>query len=321
MLPGPRATPSPHAIGGRRLVPPGAPDGAGTRARHSSLLNHHMETKLVGALLVAALVSYRGIGAQAPMEGTRTETVVFAPLLADPQEPQFFASYLWARAPRLASRLGSVGLGQTIGLVRGRDWQLAIAAGVFSEFNMQSSTTDLLNTDYLVGLPLTYRHGSLATRLRLFHQSSHLGDEYMVHANARRIDLTFQAVELLVASETSRWRVYGGGDYVFAHSPTDLKPGVLHGGVEFRQPRSWLRLGRVTTGRLVAGLDVKSTQDRGWQLGWSMVTGLELGDPSAAPESGWRWSVLLKAYTGPAPYGEFYRDHVSSVGVGVGFTL
>lgn len=105
---------------------------------------------------------------------------------------------------------------------------------------------------------------ALATRLRLFHQSSHLGDEYMVHTNARRIDLTFQAVELLVATEMSPWRVYGGGDYVFAHSPTDLKPGVLHGGLEFRQARS---------------------------------------------------------YTGPAPYGEFYRDHVSSVGVGVGFTL
>src|SRR3989475_6486886 len=103
---------------------------------------------------------------------------------------------------------------------------------------MQSSTTDLLNTDYLVGLPLTYQHGSLTTRLRLFHQSSHLGDEYMAHTNARRIDLTFQAVELLVARETTRWRLYGGGDYIFAHSPTDLKPGVLHGGLEFRQPAS-----------------------------------------------------------------------------------
>src|SRR5256885_752640 len=270
----------------------------------------------------AALVMPQAAAAvQAPLNGERSATVLFQPLLADPQEPRFFAGYLWARSPRLASRLGTVGFGQTIGLLRGRDWQLGIAAGVFSEFNMQSSTTDLLNTDYLVGLPLTYRHGSLATRLRLYHQSSHLGDEYMVHTNARRVDLTFQAVELLVASETSRWRVYGGGDYVFAHSPADLKPGVLHGGFEFRQPSSVLRLGRTTAGRLVAGLDVKSMQDRGWQVGWSAVTGLKLGDPLADAGSGWRWSVLLKAYTGPAPYGEFYRDHVSSLGVGVGFTL
>src|SRR2546428_800623 len=191
---------------------------------------------------------------QSAVPSQRPAAVLCQPLLADPKEPRFFATYLWTRSSRLASRLGSVGLGQTIGLLRGRDWQLGIGAAVFSEFNMQSSTTDLLNTDYLVGLPLTYQHGSLTTRLRLFHQSSHLGDEYMAHTNARRIDLTFQAVELLVARETTRWRLYGGGDYIFAHSPTDLKPGVLHGGLEFRQPASLLRLGRGAAGRFVAGL-------------------------------------------------------------------
>ncbi len=281
-----------------------------------------MRTRFVVLQLgVAMAIAQAGAALQAPVPSQRPAAVLFQPLLADPKEPRFFATYLWTRSSRLASRLGSVGLGQTIGLLRGRDWQLGIGAAVFSEFNMQSSTTDLLNTDYLVGLPLTYQHGSLTTRLRLFHQSSHLGDEYMAHTNARRIDLTFQAVELLVARATTRWRLYGGGDYIFAHSPTDLKPGVLHGGLEFRQPASLLRLDRGAAGRFVAGLDVKSIQDRGWQVGWSVVTGLELGDPLADPESGWRWSVLLKAYTGPAPYGEFYRDYVSSLGVGVGFTL
>ena len=281
-----------------------------------------MRASLVVYQLGAALgIAQAAAALQVPPPSERPAAVLFQPLLADPQEPRFFATYLWARSPRLASRLGSVGLGQTIGLLRGRDWQLGIGAAVFSEFNMQSSTTDLLNTDYLVGLPLTYRRGSLATRLRLFHQSSHLGDEYMAHTNARRIDLTFQAVELLVARETTRWRVYGGGNYVFARSPSDLKPGVLHGGLEFRQPGSWLRLGRGTVGRFVAGLDAKSIQDRGWQVAWSMVTGLELSDPRADLGSGWRWSVLLKAYAGPAPYGEFFRDYVSSFGVGVGFTL
>ena len=280
-----------------------------------------MATKLVGALLVAALVGYRGVGAQASTNGEPTQTAVFEPLFADPKEPQFFATYLWARSTRLASRLASVGFGQTIGVVRGRDWQVAVAAGVFSEFNMRSSTTDLVNIDYLVGLPITYRRGPFATRFRVFHESSHLGDEYLVHTHAQRVDLTFQAVELLVADDASHWRVYGGGAYVFAHSPADMKPGVLHGGLEYRQPRSLLRLGRFATGRFVAGLDAKAMQDHKWQVGWSVVTGLELGDPLVALGSGRRWSVLLKAYTGPAPYGEFYRDHVSSVGIGIGFTL
>src|SRR5207253_2849910 len=106
-----------------------------------------------------------------------------------------------------------------------------------------------------------------------------------------------------------------------AHSPADLKPGVLHAGLEYHQPHSLLRLGRFATGRLVAGLDAKAMQEHKWQVGWSLVTGLELGDPVVALGSGRRCSVLLKAYTGPAPYGEFYRDYVSSVGVGIGFTL
>src|SRR5437588_700299 len=247
---------------------------------------------------------------------------VFQPLLADPKEPQFFAAYLWERSPRLAPRLGSVGFGQTIGVATGGMWQVAIAAAVFSQFNLARPTADLMNTDYRIGLPVTYRHAGLTTRLQLYHQSSHLGDEYMVHANAQRVDLTFEAAELLLSQQLAAWRVYGGGEYLFTHSPADLRPGVLHGGVEYREPGVLVHLGRLATGRVVAALDAKSFQDRGWDVGWSAIPGLELGDPLArADRSGWRWSVLLRAYTGPAPYGEFFRDRVASLGVGLGMAL
>src|SRR2546430_13522831 len=102
-----------------------------------------------------------------------------------------------------------------------------------------------MNTDYLVGLPVAYRRGNTAMRLRVYHQSSHLGDEYMIHAHAQRVDLSFEAAELLVARELAHWRVYGGGEYMFTHSPADLKPGVLHAGLEYRQPGSLVRLGRL----------------------------------------------------------------------------
>ncbi|HKW41981.1 MAG TPA: DUF1207 domain-containing protein [Gemmatimonadales bacterium] len=270
----------------------------------------------LAGLLVAALCAQR-----APAQEIRAPSALFQPLLADPKEPRFFATYLWARSPRLAPRLGSVGFGQTFGLLHGRDWQLGVAAAVFSEFDMQSTTTDLVNTDYLIGLPLTYRRGAWTTRLRVFHQSSHLGDEYMVHTHAQRVTLSFEAAELLVARSTPQWRVYGGGNYVFTHQPHDLQPVVLHAGAEYRQSGTLLRVGRIASGRFVAGLDAQSVQDRRWQVGWSAVTGLEFGDGDNPPESDWRWSLLLKAYTGPAPYGQFYRDDVSYVGVGVGFTL
>ncbi|HVH68278.1 MAG TPA: DUF1207 domain-containing protein [Gemmatimonadales bacterium] len=277
------------------------------------------KARLVGVLM-AALLAERA-PAQVPLNTGQAQSALFRPLLADPKEPRFFATYLWAHSPRLASRLGSVGFGQTFSLLHGQAWQLGVAAGVFSEFDMQSTTTDLLNTDYLIGLPLTYRRGAWATRLRVFHQSSHLGDEYMVHTHAQRITLSYEAAELLVARSTLHWRVYGGGEYTFTHQPRDLKPVVLHGGAEYRQTRPLLRIGRLAAGRLVAGLDAQSVQDRGWRVGWSGVTGLELADGDDPPEAEWRWSLLLKAYTGPAPYGQFYRDDVSYLGLGVGFTL
>jgi hypothetical protein len=278
----------------------------------------------VGLLLAAAMLAARPASpAQGPAQLVRQDagSAIFRPLLADPKEPRFFAQYLREQSPRLASSLGSVGFGQTIGVWRTLDWQFAIAAGVFSQFDMGSSTTDLVNTDYVVGLPITYRRGALATRVRLYHQSSHLGDGYMAHTHAQRVTLSFESAELLVSRETLSWRLYGGGEYIFTHSPADLKPGVLHGGLEYRAPAAVVRFGHVAAGRLVAGLDGKASQDRDWRMGWSFVTGLELGDPVAPPESAWRWSLLLTAYTGPSPYGQFYRDHVSSVGLGLGFTL
>jgi Protein of unknown function (DUF1207) len=271
-------------------------------------------------LAVLAAPELARAGAQTPGPGS-AGGALFRPLLADPKEPQFFAAYLWERSPRLAPRLGSVGFGQTIGVADAGAWQVGIAAAVFSQFNLARPTADLMNTDYRVGLPVTYRHAGLTTRLQLYHQSSHLGDEYMVHANAQRVDLTFEAAELLVSQQLAAWRMYGGGEYVFTHSPADLKPGVLHGGVEYRQPRVLVHLGRLATGRVVAALDAKALQDRGWDVGWSAITGLELGDPLASGAGGWRWSLLLRAYTGPAPYGEFFRDRVASLGFGLGLAL
>ncbi len=77
-----------------------------------------------------------------------------------------------------------------------------------------------------------------------------------------------------------------------------MKPGIVHGGVDYRQHEPLLHLGRVAVARLVAGLDGRGIEDSGWQVGWSVATGLELADPVAPPGSGWRWSVLAHGLHG-----------------------
>ena len=64
---------------------------------------------------------------------------------------------------------------------------------MFSQFNMDSKSSDLLDVDYIVGFPITYRRGPLSARLQLYHQSSHLGDEFILHSQAQRVDLTYEA--------------------------------------------------------------------------------------------------------------------------------
>lgn len=248
-------------------------------------------------------------------------TRLFAPLIADPKQPHFFAAWLWIESPMLTGEVSSIGLGEDIALASGTNgrWQLGVAAGVFSQFNMRTSSNDLINTDFTIGVPFAYRLPSGSLRVKLYHQSSHLGDEFILGTNPTRVNLSFEAVEVLGAREFGGVRVYGGGEYIVRHEPADLKPGLLHAGIEFRQlPEA--RGSSPRRGRLIGALDAKSSQEREWRVGWSARLGWEfhmtIGGTAVRP-----FSVQLQGYTGPAPYGQFYQETVRSLGVGIHLAL
>lgn len=248
---------------------------------------------------------------------------LFRPLLADPKQPQFFASLLWISGPRLDTQVSAIGLGENIGLFRARDgqWQVSVAAGVFSQFNLRTSSNDLLNTDFVIGVPLSWRRGPTSARVRLYHQSSHLGDEFILNTRPERVNLSFESLEAMLSRELGSWRAYGGGEYIVRHEPADLDPALLHFGLEYRHAAPILRLGRLGSARLVAALDGKSIQERRWQVGWSYRAGLEFGPARNGLILGRSWSVTVEGYDGPAPYGQFYGENVSSLGAGLHFTL
>ena len=248
---------------------------------------------------------------------------LFRPLLADPKQPQFFAAYLWEKSAQTSDQVASVGLGENIGLVRGRGgwWQVSVAAGVFSQFDMERPSYDLINTDFIIGFPFTWRRGMLSGRARVYHQSSHLGDEYLLRVHPERVNLSFEAAELIVARDFGTLRGYAGGEYLVRHEPSDLKPGVLHAGLEWRPGTPLLHLGRLGSGRLVAALDAKAPQEREWEVGWGARAGLEFTPGTPGIQASRRWSMQIHAYRGPTPYGQFYLENVSSIGVGLHFSL
>lgn len=241
---------------------------------------------------------------------------VFSPIIADPKQPQFFMSLRTYDATFGNVTVGAVGYGETFGLFRrssrrsGDGLQISIAGALFAQFNMDAESHDLVNADYTIGLPVTYRKGKTSGRARLYHQSSHLGDEFLLNnLSQTRVNYSYEAMELLVARDIQPVRVFVGGEYFVNVDPSSFHRNMFHGGIDYRGPTRILNIGR-----LVGGVDWKSFEENDWSFSTSIVGGFEFGDPGAGRR---HLRLLGEAYFGHAPNGQFYEDYIEYWGAGV----
>jgi hypothetical protein len=220
------------------------------------------------------------------------EDQIFCPLLADPKEARSFMSFLRGTFRSLddpsgeGTSIASVGIGDSFGLVRfggpdaGEGVQLDVVGSIFAQFDMGAPSNDLINADYIIGVPLTFRRRGFSLRAKLYHQSSHLGDEYLLRdEEIVRENLSFESVELLVSQELGALRAYVGGERIFRREPDTLPDSLFHTGVEFRT-------GRARKVQLLAGVDLKTTELHDWSPGVSARVGMEVGrrDPKDIPD-------------------------------------
>ena len=253
---------------------------------------------------------------------------VFCPLLADPKDPHSFISYVRGTSTSpLGTDLLSVGIGDQFGIGRwngyhaGDGFQIGLEGAVFAQFDLNTQSYDLINADYTVGFPMTYRFGAFSGRARVYHQSSHLGDEFVLRSRIPRENFSFEAAEVILSFDLGPARVYAGGEYLIHELPQDLEDWVLHGGLELRQRNGALRLGNVASARFIAAGDVKSVQDLDWEVAVSGVAGIEFSRPRESGHAARVWSLLGHYYYGPSPYGQFFRSDVSYYGIGLHFSL
>jgi hypothetical protein len=101
---------------------------------------------------------------------------------------------------------------------------------------------------------------------------------------------------------------------IFRREPETLPSRLFHGGVEFRT-------GRARTLQMVAGVDIKTTEFHDWSPAVSVRGGVEFGRPGPGGHPGRLITLLLELYDGPSPYGQFFRDDISYVGIGLQFGL
>lgn len=263
----------------------------------------------LAAILCGMAVSPSSLAGELPRQ------VLFEPLLADPRWPHFSAAWHSYDGDGGLDDVGAVSLGDDFSFYQdsaaGGRWGVGLQAGVFAIFDLDADSHDLVNADYWVGVPLSWRRGPWQGVGRVFHQSSHLGDEFLLRARPERVNLSYEGLDFKVSRDLMgpALRLYGGGGVLLHVIPEDLERWSVQGGMQY--------LGSpilAETLRPVAALDLQATQEADWRIDTSVRVGVMLESPR---DRDYRVMLSLEYFRGRNPNGQFYRDAVDFYGVGV----
>jgi hypothetical protein len=253
---------------------------------------------------------------------------LFNPLLADPRWPHFGASIQRYVDDRQLRNVSAVSLGETVSVYRDRlgpgFWEVGLQAGVFALFDLDAESLDLINADYFIAAIGSYRLDRFAALARLSHTSSHLGDEFLLANRVQRINLSYETLDAKLSYDVGPWlgesseagtplRVYVGGGYHVVRDPESLKPWAAQAGVEVRSP--WTLGG--TRIRPVGGVDVQMREENNWSADLSARAGLQFDGVLLTR----KMQILLEYFHGHSPNGQFHRQRIDYLGLGVHFNF
>jgi hypothetical protein len=247
------------------------------------------------------------------------EESVFEDLTADPRWPRFSVSYQGYHDDAELGRVGAVSLGGSLPVVQGLlpgegRWDIGIQGSVFSIFDLEVSSLDLVNTDFFVGIPVAARWGPVSMMVRPYHQSSHLGDEFLLRDRTERIDVSFEAVDALLSIDLWTWgRIYGGAGILVHRKPDDIERRSVQAGIELASPWAFFS-GRV---RPFAALDVQRAEENDYRSDYSARVGFQLENPRLL--RGRRLQLYGEYFKGFSPNGQFFTRQIEYFGGGFQF--
>lgn len=245
---------------------------------------------------------------------------LFKPLLADPRWAHFSVAYRNYQSNNFDGRdIASVSFGETIPIYRNNfgqstvQWEAGVQAGVFSDFNLNASSSDLVNSDFIASIYSSLRADQFSAFGRLYHQSSHLGDEFLlrkISTKFERVNLSYEGVDLKLSYEFPYGiRLYGGVAGLFHREPSALKIWSTQYGIEFRSP--WRM--EFASMRPVLAADIKNHEENNWNYDVSARAGVEFENLQVL---GRKLQIMAEYYNGFSPSGQFYNDKVEYIGLG-----
>lgn len=175
------------------------------------------------------------------------DPVLFRPFVADPRAVDY--SVGWRFNDRaLGKNLIDVSYGDTFVIYRWCElWcgipgemQIELEGALWALFDPLHDSSPLVNADYYVGALLTYAYKNWSWRTRLFHISSHIGDEFLLdHPYFNRKNPSAEYLDFFVSNQiTDEIRLFSGAGWVLMQDDSfHIGKVYIDGGFEVRLPQ------------------------------------------------------------------------------------
>ncbi len=235
---------------------------------------------------------------------------LFRPIIADPLWPKFYAAYHYYTNELIQHGMIETSIGGSIPLVRiyandNVTVEIGAQADATSAFIGADTSFDLINADYMVGLPVTVQWDELSFMFRFYHRSGHLGDDVIINDNiSEKQIVSLEMLEGIVAYEPYDWlRVYGGGGIIPRPVPSSFGRWAYRLGVE-----AYLPTGSRAFPKIVGAVDVEGTEGGGYTPMFSAMLGTEMLTD--------KMYLMLEFYNGQAYHGQYFESKITYLGVG-----
>ncbi|GAB2529684.1 hypothetical protein GCM10027085_20470 [Spirosoma aerophilum] len=245
---------------------------------------------------------------------------LFDPILLDPLEAQTYGSVLpgyWTEGKKYKGSIVPFAFGfakpfyrRTTDATHAEEWVLDLAS--FTQFEAYHDDVAgrarrrIVNNDYKISIIYNVRRGENNYRFRVYHLSSHLGDDYIFRNKITAPSPNSVNYELLDATYSrtvDNWRLYGGLGVVLRKSE-ERKPLSAQLGAFYKKPSTH-------AARLVGGVDIKFWQQTNFRPGIHGGIGIELGRTQN------NLTFLFEGYSGFRPYSQFEGEQTTWLGVGL----
>lgn len=194
-----------------------------------------------------------------------------------------------------------------------KSFDLGLEGTAYTQFEWTNRDTtfqrNILSTDYWIGIPFVMYFKPWTIRIRLYHLSAHMGDDYMIRNKIRKYEINnnnYEQVDVTASYLLKNLRIYFGLGVVVRASHYRA-PLVLTGGLNYSSP-----LNKQESVHFFVGFYADTKQEFDYRPVINIGTGIQFGKSDRRP-----FKILVTYFNGPLPFSVYHGESVQWLGAGI----